>query len=316
MKRTWNKLFKNKHSRASISSPPPPIVKRVGRPIKLYTSDQVRDMIVKCDKFHTMVDFSKKYDQLFEIHCKWSVPLIVRLPTETLRLFTQKKEEEVRFHDSIKGNYCETARAFNINESTVWEMMDAHPLPDKKKLSSKCNFPGAGRPLTYSIERDNKLIHFFQGICIFQLQLWVFKRKQSLRYNITTRPLMQVEVGLESFPIETNSTYPSFDQLKTVKASGRCSKQIPWRCGTFYENWKVSNTSVFWHSFIKMYFEKRREGVCCSFLREWKKSSATAGGQMFPTIIIFKVKTEQTICNLNIPPVFIVKTHGAFDSWT
>ena len=35
------------------------------------------------------------------------------------------------------------------------------------------------------------------------------------------------------------------------------------------------------------------------------KTSATAGGQMFPTIIIFKVKTEQTICNLNIPPVEI-----------
>ena len=36
-------------------------------------------------------------------------------------------------------------------------------------------------------------------------------------------------------------------------------------------------------------------------------SSAT-DGQMLPPIIIFKGKTEQTICVLNIPPGFIVKT--------
>ena len=203
----------------SMSSPPS-TKKRVGRPTKLYTSDQVRDMIAKYDNFYEMVDFSKKYDQLFEIHCKWSVPSIVRLATEILRLFTQKKKDEKRFHDSIKGIYCETARAFDINGWTVREIIDAHPLPDKKKLSSKCNFPGAGRTLTYPIEQDNELIHFFKGVCIFQFPVSrVFKWKQSLWYNIITRPLMQVEVGLETFSTGTNLLYvPVFRSAKNCQS--------------------------------------------------------------------------------------------------
>ena len=36
--------------------------------------------------------------------------------------------------------------------------------------------------------------------------------------------------------------------------------------------------------------------------------SATADGQMLPPMIIFNRNTEQTIRDLNIPPVFIVKT--------
>ena len=43
---------------------PFPTKKRVSRPTKLYSSDQVRDMIAKYHDFHEMVDFSKKYDQL------------------------------------------------------------------------------------------------------------------------------------------------------------------------------------------------------------------------------------------------------------
>ena len=32
------------------------------------------------------------------------------------------------------------------------------PVPNNIKLSSKCNFPGAGRPLTYPVELDDKLL--------------------------------------------------------------------------------------------------------------------------------------------------------------
>ena len=37
-------------------------------------------------------------------------------------------------------------------------MIDARSLPIKTKLSSKCNFSGAGRPLTYPIELDEELV--------------------------------------------------------------------------------------------------------------------------------------------------------------
>ena len=49
------------------------------RPTKLFTSDQVRDMIEKYHNFHKMVDFSKKYEQLIEIHYKSSGSVISRL---------------------------------------------------------------------------------------------------------------------------------------------------------------------------------------------------------------------------------------------
>ena len=81
---------------ATSMSSTPPAKKRVGRPTKLYTSDQVRNMIAKYHDIHEMVDFSEKYGQLFKIHCKSSVSVIVRPSTKTRRSFTQKKKEEVR----------------------------------------------------------------------------------------------------------------------------------------------------------------------------------------------------------------------------
>ena len=68
------------------------------------------------------------------------------------------KEEEVYLHFSIGGNYCETARTFDINKSTVGGIVDACLLLDKMNILSKCNFSGAGRPLTYPIELDDELL--------------------------------------------------------------------------------------------------------------------------------------------------------------
>ena len=87
--------------------------------------------------------------------------VIVRPPTKTQRHFPQKKKEEVRLHYSISGKYCETARAFDNNELTDRGIIDACLLPYRMKLSSKCNFPGAGRPLTYPIKLDDKLRNGF-----------------------------------------------------------------------------------------------------------------------------------------------------------
>ena len=61
---------------------PLPKKKRVGRPTKLYISDQVRNVIAKYLDFHEMVDFSKKYDQLFEIRCKSYQNLEMLYPKE------------------------------------------------------------------------------------------------------------------------------------------------------------------------------------------------------------------------------------------
>ena len=55
----------------------------------MFTSDQVRDIIAKYHDFHEMVDFFKKYDQLFETDFKSSVSPFVRLPNKTGRRSTQ-----------------------------------------------------------------------------------------------------------------------------------------------------------------------------------------------------------------------------------
>ena len=71
-------------------SSPLPTKKRAGRPTKLYISDQVRNMIAKYLDFHEMVDFSNKYDQLFEINCKSYQNSEMLYPKEersTLKLF-------------------------------------------------------------------------------------------------------------------------------------------------------------------------------------------------------------------------------------
>ena len=72
--------------------------------------------MIKYDDFHKMIDFSKKNDQLFRIHCKSSVSAILKLTFKTRRHFTQKKEE-VRLNYSICGNYCKTAKAL-INQQS------------------------------------------------------------------------------------------------------------------------------------------------------------------------------------------------------
>ena len=151
------------------------------RPTKLFTSDQVRDMIEKYHTFHKMVDFSKKYEQLIEIHYKSSGSVIDKPPTKTRRSFTQQKKEETRLHYSVSGSYCETARAFDIKESTVRGIIDAS-VPDKIKPSSKDNFLGAGRPLTYPIELVDELLKwiFVLRDCHFPVSVMSLQEKAKL----------------------------------------------------------------------------------------------------------------------------------------
>ena len=109
---------------------------------------------------------------------------IVRPPTKTRRRFTQKKKKEVHLHYSIGGNYCETARTFDINESTVRGMIDAPPLPDKMKLSSKCNFPGTASPLTYPIEPDDELLKWIFGLRDLQFPVSVIRLQEKTKLVI------------------------------------------------------------------------------------------------------------------------------------
>ena len=147
----------------------------------------VRDMIAKYQDFYKMIDFSKKYDQLFKINCKSSASVIVRLPTKTRKCFTQKKKEKVRLYYFINGNYCETVRTFDINESiTVWGMINAGSLPNKMKLSSKWNFPGVDRPLTYPTKLNVELLKWIFVLRDLHFPVSVLRLQEKVKACDTT----------------------------------------------------------------------------------------------------------------------------------
>ena len=50
------------------------------------------------------------------------------LTSETRKLFTQMKKQEIRLHYAASENYAETGRAFGLNESTVRGVVAAHPI--------------------------------------------------------------------------------------------------------------------------------------------------------------------------------------------
>ena len=94
-------------------------------------------------------------------------------------------------------------------------MVDARPLPDKMKLSTKC---GADRPLIYLVELHNKPLerNFVLRDLHFPVSVMSFQEKAKLviqPYN--------PRLGQKIFQLY--ATCPYFDQPKTAKATGRCS---------------------------------------------------------------------------------------------
>ena len=100
-------------------SRPPPKKKLVGRPMKPYTLEKAYEDMNKCHDFWKMVDHYKSYDLQVESYCKSSPDADLGGPSNTRRRFTNQKKAEIRLHYSTTGNFRETARVFNLNESTV-----------------------------------------------------------------------------------------------------------------------------------------------------------------------------------------------------
>ena len=113
--------------------------------------EQAQNIMAKHHDFNEMVDFYKRYNQQFEIYSQSSELKTLGLPRKTWKRFTQIKKQEIRLHYAASGNYAEKGRAFGLNESTVRGVIGVHPLADKR-LSSKGNAQGAGRPLSYPVK--------------------------------------------------------------------------------------------------------------------------------------------------------------------
>ena len=130
-------------------SRPPPKKKRV---------EKAYEDINKCHDFWKMVDHYKSYDLQVKSYCRSSPDADLGGTSNNRRRFTNQKKAEMRLHYSTTGNFRETARAFNLNESTVRRIIKTSPVAGKTILSKKQTFPGAGRPLSYPVELEDRLI--------------------------------------------------------------------------------------------------------------------------------------------------------------
>jgi len=61
----------------------------------------------------------------------------LRSPSKARKRFTNQKKAEIRFHYINSGNYHDTARAFDLNESTIRGIVNVKPLqgelPSRKR---------------------------------------------------------------------------------------------------------------------------------------------------------------------------------------
>ena len=91
-----------------------------------------------------------------------------KIELSTRKRYTEKTKREMREHYLLTENYVATAKAFNVNESTLRNIVKT--FPRNVKLTDKGNRLGAGRSLTYPLEVENDLV------------CWILK----LRYAFST----------------------------------------------------------------------------------------------------------------------------------
>ena len=126
--------------------------------MKSYMLEKAYKDMNKCHDFWKMVDHYKSYDLQVESCCKSSPVADLGGLSNTHRCFINQKKAEMHLHYFTTGNFRETARAFNLNESMVRGIIKACSVVGKIILSKKQNFPGAGRPLSYPVKLEDQLI--------------------------------------------------------------------------------------------------------------------------------------------------------------
>ena len=125
--------------------------------MKPHTFEKAYKDMIKCHDFWKMADHYKSCDLQFESYCKSSPDPDLGGPSNTRRHFTNQKKAEMCLHYPTTGSFRETARAFNLNQSTVRGIIKTRPVAGKIILSKKQNFPGSGRPLSYPVELEDEL---------------------------------------------------------------------------------------------------------------------------------------------------------------
>ena len=128
----------------------------VGRPRKYDNSISVNELHDFNDLLESVKWYNEKYSKLY---------IEPTEPKTTRKRFSSQKKEEIKHFYLACGNYRETARAFQLQDSTVRKICKAAP-PEKSESHQgfkggkawKGNAKGAGRPLSYPASIDEELL--------------------------------------------------------------------------------------------------------------------------------------------------------------
>jgi len=131
--------------------------KPVGRPFKPITLQEVNQKMEKYHDYWNMVDHFQRYEKNVEKFYLLPSDDNLRSPTKTQNRFTNQKKAEIRLHYINSGNYHETARAFDLNESTVRGIVNTKPLQGRGTKAKRTINPGAGRKTSYPPEVEEEL---------------------------------------------------------------------------------------------------------------------------------------------------------------
>ena len=108
--------------------------------------------------FNDLLEFDKWYNEKYSKLCIDSTE-----PKSTRKRFSSQKKEEIKHFYLACGNYRETARAFQLQDSTVRKICKTAP-PEKNeslkvlKEEKRGGAEGAGRPLSYPASIDEELL--------------------------------------------------------------------------------------------------------------------------------------------------------------
>ena len=110
--------------------------------------------------FNDLLEFDKWYNEKYSKLCIDSTE-----PKSTRKRFSSQKKEEIKHFYLACGNYRETARAFQLQDSTVRKICKAAP-PEKSESHQgfkggkawKGNAKGTGRSLSYPASIDEELL--------------------------------------------------------------------------------------------------------------------------------------------------------------
>lgn len=272
-----------------------------------------------------MVDHYQRYDTIVENF--YLLPSDeLHSPTKSRKRFTNQKKAEIRLHYINSGNYHETARAFDLNESTVRGIINTKPLQGRGTKAKKTNHPGAGRKTSYPPEVEEELVKWVlvlrdQNFPVSTLALKEKAKKLILPHNSEfkassgwlTKFLNRNRFCLRN---RTSVCQKLPKQLEGVLTKFYADAAKFMRIGKYPPSLvgNMDETPAFFDMVPAKSIASKGVKECVVRTTGSEKKhltvvlSATGDGTMLPPMIIFKGKTDKTIKNLNIPKEFIVKT--------